>query len=74
MKHYIQGSSPWIITKALAEVSSLQFDCCSPPYQDVVFTVGLQRTSSFDAKMALVPATGIYTRPIFDGKYYFDHD
>ena len=58
LKHYSSEGSAWRITKASAGVNSLQFDCCSPPYQDVVFTVTLQRLSAFDAKIAIGPATG----------------
>lgn len=58
MKHYDRGGSTWLVSATRAEVNSLQFDCCSPPYQDVVFTLQLERNSPFDAKMALAPATG----------------
>jgi len=60
LKHYSPEGSPWRITHASAGVNSLQFDCCSPPYQDVVFTVTLQRMSAFDAKVALAPATVVW--------------
>ena len=63
LKHYSAGGSQWLMTGTKAEVNSLQFDCCSPPYQDVAFTVRLQRRSSFDAKMALAPGTGQYLSP-----------
>jgi len=60
LKHYSSEGSAWRITKASAGVNSLQFDCCSPPYQDVVFTVTLQRLSAFDAKIAIGPATAVW--------------
>lgn len=59
MKHYEQSGSSWLITETKAEVNSMQFDCCSPPYQDVVFTLQLHRKSPFDAKIVLAPATGM---------------
>ena len=62
LKHYSAEGSTWQITKALAGVNSLQFDCCSPPYQDVVFTITLQRLSAFDAKVAIAPAIGTWTK------------
>jgi len=60
LKHYSAEGSAWQITKASAGVNSLQFDCCSPPYQDVVFTVTMQRLSAFDAKVAIAPATAVW--------------
>jgi len=60
MKHYEQSGSSWLITETKAEVNSMQFDCCSPPYQDVVFTLQLHRKSPFDAKIVLAPATVVW--------------